>query len=390
MKKPTIVVIGSADIIKLGLIRSLGELGYKIVSIHLYKGRDLKIKPLDYYSKYVTSYYFSAENDLIDLLNNKCTEDNCKPVLFPLDDNSVYIIDMAHHILEKHFLYAHISHKECGIVELMNKSIQKQKAVEAGLNVAKGWKIPYDNGDYVIPTDIEYPCFVKGELGYEGGKKLQKVCYDYKELRKLLDESLNANRISFIAEEYLSVDREIGFMGVSVENGSIVPAMIEKTAIGKGTTNGVTMGGRMKFMHESDHIIQSIKVFLKNIQYVGITNFDFVESKGKLYFLEVNFRYAAYGYGISSAGLNLPNMFVRSFYGEKFEKSYPTTDKDSIFFNEKIGCINALEHFITWAQYKTKVKEADFLMVRDKKDPKPFRMFVVTMGLKYLKKKLHL
>ena len=109
-----------------------------------------------------------------------------------------------------------------------------------------------------------------------------------------------------------------------------------------------------------------------------------------VYFLEVNFRYAAYGYGISSAGLNLPNMFVRSLYGEKFEKSYPTTDKDSIFFNEKIGCINALEHFITWAQYKTKVKEADFLMVRDKKDPKPFRMFVVTMGLKYLKKKLHL
>ena len=390
MKKPTIIVIGSADVIKLGLIRSLGGLEYKIISIHLGKGRKLKIKPLDYYSRYVSSYYFSNRNNLIDLLIDKCTEDNCKPVLFPLDDNSVYIIDQAHHVLEKHFLYAHINHKERGIVEMMNKSVQKQRAAEAGLNVAKGWKIPCNNGDYVIPTYIEYPCFVKGELGYEGGKKLQKVCSNYDELRRLLDESLKSDRISFIAEEYLPVDKEIGFMGVSDENYSIIPAMIEKTSIGKGTTNGVTMGGRMKFMHESDNIIRSIKTFLKSIQYVGISNFDFIESNGKLYFLEVNFRYAAYGYGISSAGLNLPNLFVRSLYGDKLDNNYPNTDKELVFFNEKIGRLNVLEHFISWSQYKSMERESDYLMIRDRKDPKPFIMFVVRMGLKFLKKKLHL
>lgn len=389
MKKPTIVVIGRADVIKLGLIRSLGELGYKVISIHLGRGRGGKINPLDYYCKYVSSYYFSNENKLIDLLISKCIDDNCKSVLFPLDDRSVYLIDQAHHILEKDFLYAHINHKECGIIELMNKSIQKDKAVEAGLYVPKGWKIPFVNGNYIIPKDIEYPCFVKGELGYEGGKKLQMICSNYAELRKLLDENLNTNRISFIAEEYLPVDKEIGFMGVSDENGCIVPVMIEKTIIGKGSTNGVTMGGRIIFMHETDNIVQSIKTFLRNIHYVGIYNFDFIESKGKMYFLEINFRYAAYGYAISSAGLNMPYLFVRSICGYKLSSNHLNTDKDLLFFNEKIGYLNVLENFITWSQYKTMSKTSDYLMVKCKEDPKPYRMFILKMVVKYIKKKLH-
>ena len=78
MKNPNIIVIGSADVIKLGLIRSLGELGYKVISIHICKGRTLKIKPLDYYSRYVSSYYFSNGNNLIDLLINKCTDEIIK------------------------------------------------------------------------------------------------------------------------------------------------------------------------------------------------------------------------------------------------------------------------------------------------------------------------
>ena len=390
MKKPNIVVIGSADVIKLGLIRSLGELGYKVISIHICKGRNSKIKPLDYYSKYLDSYYYTNGNNLIGLLINKCKDDNCKPVLFPLDDNSVYIIDQAYQILEKHFLFAHVNHKTGGIVELMNKSIQKQRAAEAGLNVAKGWKLPYDNGDYIIPRDIEFPCFVKGELGYEGGKRLQKLCHNYDELRNLLDESLKLNRISFIAEEYLPIDKEVGFMAISDEKGSMIPAMIEKTAIGKGTTNGVTMGGRMIFLNDSDIIVQSIKAFLRSIHYVGISNFDFIESKGKMYFLEANFRYAAYGYGISTAGQNLPDLFVRSLYGESLKNNSVISDKDLCFFNEKIGFYNVLERFISWSEYKSFKKKSDYLMVKCKNDPEPYRIFLLTMGLKFFKNKLHL
>ena len=386
MNKPTIIVIGSGDVIKLSIIRSFGELGYKVVSIHLGRKQNSIIKPLDYYSKYVSSYYFINKSNLIDFLVQNCKDVKCKPILFPLDDSSVYIIDQAHHKLEKYFLYAHVNHKESGILELMDKNIQKAKALEAGLKVAKGWNIPYVNGDYIIPKEIEYPCFVKAALSYGGGKSLQRKCNNYNELRKLLDESKSSSNISFIAEEFLPVDKEIGFMGISDENKCIVPVMIEKTEIGQGTSNGVTMQGKIVFIHETDPIVQSIMTFLKNIRYVGISNFDFIESKGNLYFLEINFRYAAYGYGISSAGLNLSNLFVESICGKKMESVNISTNKELLIFNEKIGLYNFLEKFITWSKYKTLEKKSDILLVKCKDDPKPYKMFYLSVGMNFVMK----
>lgn len=382
MNKPTIIVIGSSDIIKLSLIRTFGELGYKIISIHI--GKKTIIKPLDYYSSYISAYYFLNKDNLINFLIDNCTDKNIKPILFPLDDSYVYVIDKAHHLLDKHFFYANVNHKESGIVELMDKSIQKAKAIEAGLNVAKGWEIKYLNGDYIIPTEIEYPCFVKGELGYGGSKKFQRKCNNYKELRKLLDESLDSGKISFIAEEFLPIDKEIGFMGVSDENNCIVPVMIEKTEIGQGSANGVTMQGKIEFTKEEDNVVQSIKTFLKNIQYIGISNFDFIESNGRLYFLEINFRYAAYGYGISSAGLNLPNLFVESVFGNKIDNINVSANKELFIFNEKVGLKNVLERHISWSKYKSLLKESDFLLVKNKKDSGPYKMFYLSFAQNYI------
>ena len=87
--KPTIIIIGSADVIKLGLIRSFGESGYKIVSIHVSGKNKFKMKPLDYYSKYVSAYYFTKAKDLIDLLIDKCRDDVQKPILMPLADSII-------------------------------------------------------------------------------------------------------------------------------------------------------------------------------------------------------------------------------------------------------------------------------------------------------------
>lgn len=388
--KPTVIVIGSADVIKLGIIRSVGELGYKVISIHLVgssKAKLLRMKPLDYYSKYVSAYYSTTADNLIDLLINKCSEKDHKPVIFASDDKSVYLIDQSYHILNNYFLYANVNHQEGGIIHLMNKSIQKKMAAEAGLNVAKGWEIPFVNGNYVIPDDIEFPCFVKGELGYGGGKNLQKVCYDKRELSVLLDDNRRGPALPLLAEEYLPIDKEVGFMGISGEEYSKVPVMIEKTETGKGTSSGVTMAGRIVFVEESDKTTQAINRLLLSMGYSGISNLDFIVSQGKLYFLEVNFRYAAYGYGVFRAGVNLPAMFAESVESSNLNSIglQIAIDNDYYYLNEKIGIINVLEKSITWAKYKELKKKADFLMVKSKDDPKPYRMFLFKMAIKYLK-----
>lgn len=387
MKKPTIVVIGRADVIKLGLIRLVGRLDYKVIVIHLVTTYKIKHKPLDYYSKYVSSYLFSKKEDLVNILMVQCVEKDHKPVLFTLDDLSIYLIDQSHHILKDFFLYANVHNQENGIIRLMNKNIQKTIAVEAGLTVAKGWTIPFIDGKYIIPDGIEFPCFVKGELGYEGGKKKQKVCHDYKELCALLQES-KENPSSLLAEEYLPVDEELGFMGISDGNHSTVPIMVEKTEIGKGTCNGVTMAGNIVFIKDNNPIIASINKFLVNLGYTGISNLDFIKSKGKLYFLEANFRYAAYGYRAGLAGVNLPQLFIELILGNEINIYEIERKGRWSFFNEKVGIINVIEKLLKYTKYRELKKQSDCCLVYSYDDPLPYRWFLVKYYVKFIKSRI--
>ena len=372
--KPTIIVIGSADVIKLGLIRDVGELGYKVISIQIVGANSFKMKPLDYYSKYVTAYYFVKRDELIALLINKCKEKSNKPIIFPLDDSSVYLVDKSHHILRDFFLYAHVNHQEGGIVHLMNKNLQKKLACEAGLNVAQGWEILHDGLDYIIPNDIKYPCFVKGELEYGGSKQIQRACVNEKELRNLINEHKKKSSDPLLAEEYLTIDKEIGYIGVSGEKYCSIPVKCNKIETGKGSSNGVTMVGQLLFTEECDQTKQAINRFLSNIGYSGIYNFDFIESKGNLYFLEINYRYAAYGYGVSRAGLNLPAIFINNILGKDSEPIVFPHNYCKTFFNEKVGIINVLEKSITYSKYKKLMKDADYLIIENSSDSKPYRM----------------
>ena len=350
----------------------------------------MRVKPLDYYSKYVYNYYCSKAEDLVKMLIEKCVDKDHKPIVFPLDDASVYIIDQSLSRLKDYFLFANVENKDGAVSRLMNKSVQRRIATKAGLNVAKGWEIPYVNGEYVIPEDIEYPCFLKGELCFATLKKFQKKCNDEKELRSVLDESRESflNPFPFIAEEYLKIDEEIGFMGISDGDNSRIPIMVEKIENGKGTTNGVTMLARLFFMEDDNEITTSLSRFLSELNYFGITNFDLAVCNGKLYFLEVNFRYAAYGYAACLAGINLPEMFVKLITGECIQSSNENTNVNKLFFNEKVGARSILERFISWKKYREMDKMADYKAIKSKDDPRPYYHFLIQYFLRYIRTRL--
>jgi len=392
--KPTVIVIGSADVIKLGLIRSVGVIGYKVVSIHLVgstKAKCFRLTPLDYYSKYISAYYYSTADNLIDLLINKCSEKDQKPVLIPLDDKSVYLIDQSNHILDDYFLYANVNHQEGGIIHLMNKSLQKKLAVEAGLNVAKGWEIPIVNGNYIIPKDIEYPCFVKGLFSYHSSKRYQCKCNDAQELHIFLSQCLQSGAFSLFAEEYLSVEQEKGVIALSCGNNCTIPAIADFIEEGKGSSNGVSMFGRINHLDGQDGLSRSIQRFIKSLHYTGICNIDFIESNGNLYFVEINFRYAAYGYGVFLAGVNLPAMFVNALLCVDIEGEKQLSVNGKTYFNEKIGIFNLMEKYISYEKYRELKKSADFRLIENSIDPKPYHMLwslIVTRFLILIKLKI--
>ncbi len=390
MKQQTVIFIGKADGIKLGLIRCVGEYGYKVIDIYVINSGKPKVKPVDYYSKYVSSYHFVKLKDLVRFLIEKCSEQGQKPILFPLDDKSVRLIDLSADELGNYFLFSRANNQYGGISNLMDKSLQKELAYQNGFNVAKGWVIPFVNGKYDVPDDIEFPCFLKGQNSYNSSKKFQKKCTNYEELHIFLNECLSNNPCSLLAEEYIEIDKEIGYIALSDGEKNIIPAEVELIEIGKGTTHGVSYLGRINPLMENDELLTIIEKFIQKIGYIGICNFDFIYSHGTIYFSEVNFRFAAYAFGICKAGVNLPVLYINSLVGINDNKLETSLHHNAYYFNEKIGLYNVLERFISWSEYKSLKKKSDYLMVKCKKDPKPYRFFLLTMGLKFLKKKLHL
>lgn len=372
--KPTIIVIGSSEIIKLGLVRSFGALGYKIISIHVGGSNNFLMRPLDYYSKYISAYYFTKADDLVDLLIEKCKDAVQNPILLPLNDSMVHLVDQSRLKLSQHFLFPNVKQKEEGITKLMNKVLQKRIAAEAGLHVARIWEIPFVNGNFVIPADIEYPCFVKGVLSYKSKKKYQKKCNNSHELDGLLNLCKRNNVYDLYAEEFLDINREVGIMALSSSKGCATPALVELLRMGKGSTNGVSMLGRVCSMDNYTDLEKKIGSFLKSINYTGICNIDFIESRGKMYFVEVNFRYATYGYAIFKSGVNIPEMIIHSLCNNDI-RDYGTLPKcNNTYFNEKVGLNNVMEGFISYQEYKDMRDNSNILMINDSSDPKPNNM----------------
>lgn len=383
--KQTAVVIGRADAIKLGLIRSLGEYGCNVISIHLVTSSKVRVKPIDYYSKYVSQYYFSTAEDLIRLLVEKCLGSSCKPILFPLDDKSVYLIDEAYNKLRDLFLIANAGHREKGVISLMDKFKQKELARKAGLKVAKGWVIPYKDGNFEIPADIEFPCFVKVNLSYVVAKKLQKRCDNKEELLELLNEAKIKCPYPFIAEEYISAENEVGFIGVTANNECIIPAKVVKTSVGKGTANGVTMCSKITPLSPDCDLVKSLKTFLLSMDYTGISNLDFIEYNGNLYFLEANFRYAAFGFAYQNAGVNLPALCVSMMTGTSSDNLSTVMDRDVSYFNEKIAITGVIEKNMSWKRYFELSKSSDCPLIASSDDPSPYRHFMLNSLLRYIK-----
>lgn len=388
MKKNKVIVIGSADVIKLCVVRAVGSYGCDIDVIHLGSQKVRGIKPVDYYSKYVSNYYFIQREGLIDFLLAKCKYPDTKPVLFTLDDYSTFLVDESREVLSNYFKFAHLLNNQ-PLSILMNKHLLKAKAKEVGLKVADGWPILFEDGEFILPKDIKYPCFLKGLNSFYVSKGIQCRCDNEKELLLYLDTCKKKYPHPVYAEEFIPIEKDFGAIGISDGNNSIIPAKAELKEMGKGSTNGVSMLGRVSSLKD-DVLLKQIKALINNIHYVGIFNIDFVESQGQIFFVELNFRFAAYGYSVFYAGCNIPAIFVNMLNDNKNKDLQVSIDNSCYYINEKITLTNLFENIIRLKKYKALIKKADCTMVRDEKDPKPFRMFVVTMGLKYLKKKLHL
>ena len=372
--KPLAIVMGRNYTSRLGMIRAAGMAGCDVIVIQTEHEKS-KLGTIDDKSKYVIGCKYSPEPNkkgLIDTIKS-CARKDMKPVLLPTDDYTAATIDAYLDILKKDFYLPNINNEQGAIIRLMDKSLQKKLAAEAGMNVAKEWICNWQNGSYQIPDDIVYPCFTKPQLSSQGHlKSYQKRCNTPTELERVLVSIGKFFHGPILIEEYQEIDKEYAVVGLSLKDSSIMPSVIKM----EHSWHGITAIGKLFPFSEIPSLEVQLSDFLRRTQLIGLFDIDFYESNGKMFFNELNVRFGANGFALSYSYLNLPGIFICYLLGNKNLSGENLGNSDSLIFaNENILRQMYLEGILSLKDYKKFCRSANINAIKHQEDLAPYYAF---------------
>lgn len=379
-----VVIIGHSYSSRLGIIRSVAQIGCEITVIVMTGvRRDGRLvidkKPIDCYSKYVGRILYCNRKDqhaLMALLTEKCQDLHHKVVLIPDGDDVVATIDNNKDILKEHFLFPHIAKEPSSMEYWMEKTHQKQLAKEIGLNVADATMIEITDGHYNIPTDIKYPCFPKPLATMNGGKGGMRRCDNANDLAAALDYIIDtrSKNIKVLVEEYKKIETEYALLGFSDGKEVIIPGLLQFLKISKAHM-GIALQGKVMPVARFGELVEKFKQFVLAIGFVGVFDVDFYKSEGVLYFCELNLRYGGSGYAVTKMGVNLPAMMVKSFYGEDISDMKKSIDGEAVYVNERMSFDDWNSGLLSLREYLKCLRTADIRFVADDMDACPEREY---------------
>jgi len=374
--KPEVIVIGQNSSIILGQVRALGQAGYKV---HVLKTTDTKPKKKSYelYSKYINTYGYiskSNEEEFIRLLLNKYADANAKKVLIPCDDNVASYFDCHCHALIPFFMFPNVNYENGRISYFMNKATQKELVNQCELNAPKGWTIEWQNGKYIIPDDIEYPCFVKPEVYHVLRKVLMKKCDNRQELEAVMRQC--PKDLPMLVEQYIDITQEYGVSGISVNGKVMITSLIKKV----DTYLGTTASGTLSPMSLYPELNAKLTKFVEKMNYTGIFDIDLYESNGKMYFCECNLRLGNSGVATLLNGINLPAILIDALSGKEIDLNAPAFEP-KFFIDERVFIQKYWSRDISWKEYKEGVKKTKIRYTYNTDDSKPYQVFLLNANL---------
>ena len=384
MDKKKVVIIGHGFTSRLAVIRSVAQIGCEVTVVVMTQnkkdGKTLRTKkPIDCYSKYVSHVFYclaSDEEALINLLLENCKDTQQKVVIIPDSDFSAATIDKYQERLKVFFLFPHIQHTPGAIATWMQKPNQKELAGKIGLNVAKGSIIDITNHQFVIPKEIDYPCFTKPLITKNGGKRLFRKCENETNLHEALDYAGNLHKnIQILVEDYKHIDREYAVVGFSDGKEVIIPGIIKMIVMSRGGHFGVACQGKITPTEGYNDLISKFKKLVLEIGFVGLFDIDFYESNGIFYFCELNLRFGGSGYALTKMGVNLPGIMVKTFYGENTNDMLKHVSSEATFVNERMCLDDWYLRNLTSREFHDMMKTSDIHFIKDEKDKKPEKAF---------------
>lgn len=391
--KQKVIILGSNPMTRLSLIRSIGEAMECEITVvnmvHSLSGK--KRKPVDCYSKYVSRCLYAQKyhaEALCDLLLKECVDKTVKPVLLSVDDDSANLVDLSLDRLKEHFFCANVKGGQGQLSRLMNKQLQKELAVRFGFRVAKSWVIENRGGAYRLPDEVTFPCYLKGLESFHTMKARQGRFDSREKLEEALHQIASQYDCPMMAEEFIDIDKDLGVIGFCDGASCVAPAVVELLDSGRGGHKGVSVFGLVRKEANGEDIIRRVTDFVSSIGLCGLFNMDLALSSGKLYFIELNLRFAAYGYAVTKAGVNLPAMFVNRLLTYPVDYRYGETVTESYYINEKVALDDLIGGYRSLKAYRQLKQNASFGLMDTPSDPLPYKKLKREAPLMYIKSKI--
>lgn len=394
---PKVVIIGHSYTSRLGIIRSVAQIGSEITVIVMtgfkHDGKTVNDKkPIDCYSKYVSNVYYCLRTDkerLIQILLDCCTDSQQKVVLIPDSDDTVVAIDNHQEQLKEFFLFPHILHQPGKIEYWMDKNHQKELARNVGLNVADlQHVIEIKDGQYTIPSNLNYPCFSKPLATMNGGKGGMRRCNNALELADALDFIIIQYKIKdvrVLIEDYKEIEEEYALLGFSDGKAVCVPAILKFLSVSKHN-KGIARQGVVMPIDGFEELVDKFRQYVLTIGFVGVFDIDFYRSNDIFYFCEINLRFGGSGYAVTKMGVNLPAMMVKYLTGNNTCNMNRSISGSAVYANERM-CMDDWYHgYITRKEYHRILDCSDIRFVADENDPLPERAYQREYRIKTLKK----
>lgn len=357
------IVFGNCLQNTVGLVRSLGEVGYKVtLLLEPCRKSDCFIR----FSRYVEKiHYLDTMEDAISVLLENYTNEETKSVVFCGSDPTISLLDANYNKLKDFFYIFNANDSEGRVNKYLDKSNTFLLAQKYGLPLIRTWEVV---GGKSIPDDIVYPCITKGDNSIVSGKWDIHICKNQQELSSCLRCG-----VKYLVQEFIQKDYEISMTGLSINHGEhvIIPGVIRKVR-----EDLVRMGEYMRL--DSCELypnvnFDGIKKLISDIGYEGIFSVDMLVQGDKCYFLETNLRNDGLAYIYTAAGTNYPALWVDYLTGRL---SGQTLNKVSVktpfFLMHENDMYNIIEKKVGVFQWIKDFFRSDAFFIMNIKDPLPF------------------
>lgn len=378
-KTMPIVVIGQNYSTSLGIIKALGEAGYRVEV-----GRRVMRKPRfitpEMKSKYVdkTAILYTCSDEVMieNIIQNFAVSDS-KKLLIPSDDFCVALMDRNYDCLSQYFILPNSRNKQRAVTGIMNKDYQNEIARKCAIKVTDSVIIKVrKNEPIVIPQDTPFPCFIKPVTSVGYPKSYSQKSENKECLTDILSQlSQEQEYCTFIAERFVEIEREYTIPGIAVNNQVIIPAILEKFDIGSGAHKGVTIAGRVHKSSEAGDIVDKLKSFVGELGFQGIFDIELFWCKGEYYFNEINLRNGAAGYSLTKSGINLPGMYADYLMKAISPPLVHDFESGRTFVNEKAALENYCDGYSNFRTLCKTIGKADIRFILSINDIKACIVF---------------